>query len=365
MEKTKGLDAFRKQIETIATHGVLSMSIALGLKLKLFDALAKVASEEEPKSARDVADAAGMKERYVQEWLNTMACASIIEMTESGDKYWIPKERINDLSSSNPHAMVAHQLFLPIFGRVFDQICQVFEKSGPLGMEYESYTDFYRVMDKVSHAKHQANLIGEFLPLTGLTDKLKSGATVLDVGCGSGFHIFHLAENFPNSNFTGVDVSLDAVISATQGLSTEGKGLHNAAFIQKDARQLSEEWTEKFDWVSIFDACHDQQRPDLALKEIHRVLKPGGVFTMLEINGTSNPHTDQQEIGLLSAYLYGVSMFHCLPVGSNSKDALCLGTMWGTKRAAEMLEAAGFTDIQVIPTPFFAINVLYLCKKAM
>lgn len=189
------------------------------------------------------------------------------------------------------------------------------------GMKYESYTDFYRIMDEVSHAKHKACLIKDFLPLTGMTDKLKSGATALDVGCGSGFHIFQFgnnfilgdifrrflivnlkrhfyllkigslkaifhismhsyllsqiirwcikcelliaAEHFPNTNFTGIDVSLDAVKAATQNLSTEGKGLHNAAFIQMDARKLSDDWTEKFDWVSIFDACHDQQRPDL------------------------------------------------------------------------------------------------------
>lgn len=62
-----------------------------------------------------------------------MACASIIDMTESGDMYWIPEERINDVTSSNPHAMVAYQLYLPILGRVFDQLCQVFQKNGPLG----------------------------------------------------------------------------------------------------------------------------------------------------------------------------------------------------------------------------------------
>jgi hypothetical protein len=63
MEKTEKLDAFRKEIETIAAHGVLSMSIALGYKLNLFDALAKVASEKDPKTAKEIADAADMKER--------------------------------------------------------------------------------------------------------------------------------------------------------------------------------------------------------------------------------------------------------------------------------------------------------------
>lgn len=65
MEKAEKLSAFRKQMETIAAHGIISLSVALGHKLKLFDALAKVSSEKAPAVAKDVADAAGMKERLL------------------------------------------------------------------------------------------------------------------------------------------------------------------------------------------------------------------------------------------------------------------------------------------------------------
>jgi hypothetical protein len=63
MENTEKTAVWRKQLETIAAHGVLSMSIALGYKLHLFDALAQVASENDPKSAKEVADVADLKER--------------------------------------------------------------------------------------------------------------------------------------------------------------------------------------------------------------------------------------------------------------------------------------------------------------
>ena len=87
--------------------------------------------------------------------------------------------------------------------------------------------------------------------------------------------------------------------------------------MQMNAQKLNADWTDSFDWVTIHDACHDQTRPDLSLKEIHRVLKPDGVFSMLEIKGTSNVCADKQKDASGSAFFYAVSMFHCLAVGSN------------------------------------------------
>uniref|UniRef100_A0A0K0DFN5 Methyltranfer_dom domain-containing protein n=1 Tax=Angiostrongylus cantonensis TaxID=6313 RepID=A0A0K0DFN5_ANGCA len=172
-----------------------------------------------------------------------------------------------------------------------------------------------------------------------------------------------IAENYPKSNFSGIDITLDAVHLANQQRKENGQTFDNLAFIQMDAGHMDADWTDKFDLVTIFDACHDQMRPDLCLKEVYRVLKPGGVFGMLEVNGSSNVFTDRNEIGPLAAQMYSCSMFHCLPVGSNSPDALGLGAMWGKERALKLIKEAGFTDISVVPTPQFVINILYVCKK--
>ncbi|KAK6759019.1 hypothetical protein RB195_016317 [Necator americanus] len=84
---------------------------------------------------------------------------------------------------------------------------------------------------------------------------------------------------------------------------------------------------------------------------------------MLEVDSTSNVFKDKQEKGITAAQMYGSSMFHCLPVGSNSEDALALGAMWGRERAVKMLEDAGFSNITVKSTPQFEQNVLYVCSK--
>ncbi|VDK62435.1 unnamed protein product [Cylicostephanus goldi] len=51
-----------------------------------------------------------------------------------------------------------------------------------------------------------------------------------------------------------------------------GETYDNLAFMQMDGRKLSGDWTDKFDLVIIFDACHDQTRPDLVGKHIVFIL---------------------------------------------------------------------------------------------
>jgi hypothetical protein len=63
MADEKKIEDFREQMETIAAHGVLSLAIAFGYKLQLFDSLAKISNELSPKTAKQLADSAGMKER--------------------------------------------------------------------------------------------------------------------------------------------------------------------------------------------------------------------------------------------------------------------------------------------------------------
>ncbi|CEF68728.1 Winged helix-turn-helix DNA-binding domain and Methyltransferase domain-containing protein [Strongyloides ratti] len=357
---------FGDQLAMMASMSMVSMSIALALELKMFPILGSISSEKCPATAEEVALKGNYKPRYIQELLSALACGNIIEVTNCGKKFWITEDKKPYLV--NPTSTPAMTIFpeIPIFGKVFNEIKEVCKKDGPLGMQYSSYENFYANMSAFSESLHKEHLKPNIVPLSEMDKKLESKEKVecLDVGCGDGFHVIELAHHYPNATFTGVDVTKNAIEIAEQKLKQQNnKNLKNAVFINMNAANLKEEWTNKFDWITIFDACHDQCRPDLALKEIHRCLKPDGVFSMIEIKGSSNCCTDKKINPVGSALLYGISLFHCLPVGNSTKDALGLGAMWGQERALKMLKEAGFSKIEIVPTPFFPINIMYKCRK--
>ncbi|GMR59871.1 hypothetical protein PMAYCL1PPCAC_30066, partial [Pristionchus mayeri] len=342
--------------------GMITPTIALGKKLGLFEALAEVASESSPADAKTIAEKAGCKERYVREWLAVLSCAGFIEVTPD-EKFWLTHEAKHEFSGMN-NFVVAQMSFLPSVVKTFTELTEAFKKEGPYGLEYSQFSDFYSSMDIMTRVMHDAHLISKYFPLIGMSERLEAGnLRVLDVGCGSGYHALKMAATYPKCEMHGADISEPAIEMANKSLKEEG--LKNLTFHVEDAGKMPDAWTNSFDFITIFDACHDQMRPDLCLKEIYRMLKPGGIFAMLEVRGTSNIHSDKEKQGPLAAVFYASSMFHCLPVGSNREDALCMGAMWGEKRARKLIQDAGFKceNVKVVEPKFFPINIVYLCTK--
>lgn len=64
-------------------------------------------------------------------------------------------------------------------------------------MPYEAYGDFHKIMKEAAEAMHDKHILSDFMPLTGLVDKLSAspGLQVLDVGCGAGYHACLLGQS--------------------------------------------------------------------------------------------------------------------------------------------------------------------------
>jgi SAM-dependent methyltransferase len=138
-------------------------------------------------------------------------------------------------------------------------------------------------------------------------------------------------------------------------------GLSNIVYKEIDASKIygSKKFSRQFDYICAFDSIHDQSHPLEVLQGIRYMLAPGGVFSMIDIKAFSNPADNMDHP--LGAFLYTVSLMHCMPVGLND-NGTGLGMMWGREKAEAMLRAAGFEHIEIIEMEHDPFNLHYFCR---
>lgn len=176
------------------------------------------------------------------------------------------------------------------------------------------------------------------------------------MGCGQGRAVQLLAAAFPRSRFVGFDFSADAMAHAAAEAASAG--LTNARFEQRDAADL--QITAAFDFVTSFDAIHDQAHPERMLEGIFAALRPGGVYLCVKPKASSHLHENLTHP--MGAFMYGVSTMHCMTV-SLAYGGEGLGAVWGEQLARERLHAAGFGDTTVTTMAFDRMNNYFISHK--
>ena len=344
--------AFADRMLNILNDGALALMTSMGHRTGLFDVMGNLP----PSTTDQIASAAGLNERYVREWLGAMVTGGFVEYDPSHANYRLPPEHAASLTrSATPDNIAAFAQYIPLMGTVEDQVVACFKNGG--GVPYSAFGRFHEVMAEDSGQTVVAALMGAILPLVpGLIDALNRGIEVLDVGCGAGRALNLMAEAFPNSKFTGFDISEQAL--ATGRAAAQEKGLTNLRFEVRDVTALDA--FEQYQLITAFDAIHDQVQPDKVLQEIAKALHPDGTFLMQDIAASSQVHNNiDHPVGPL---LYTLSCMHCMTV-SLAENGAGLGTMWGEELARAMLKEAGFTKIEVEKLPHDFQNVYYIIKK--
>lgn len=331
----------------------IALLLSIGHQTKLFDTLAALP----PATSAQIADAAGLNERYVREWLDGVVCGGIVDYDATAQTYALPGHRAAALTrAAGPDNLARVAQFIPLLGEVEQKVIDCFVNGG--GLSYAEYPRFHTLMAEDSGEVFDAALVDVILPMVdGLPERLGSGADVADFGCGSGHAVNVMAGAFPASRFTGVDFSEEGVAA---GAGEAGRlQLDNATFVVADVARYGA--AEAFDVVTAFDAIHDQAHPKAVLANIHRVLRPGGTFLMVDIKSSSRV---EDNIGKpFAPYLYTVSTMHCMSV-SLGLDGDGLGTCWGRERATAMLADAGFGDVEVREIDSDPINFYYVAHKS-
>jgi SAM-dependent methyltransferase len=330
----------------------LAILLSIGHQTKLFDTLAELP----PATSAKIADAAGLTERYVREWLGGVVAGRIVDYDPAAQTYSLPRHRAAVLTrAAGPDNLSRVAQFIPLLAEVEQKVIGCFRTGG--GLAYSEYPRFHTLMAEESGEVFDAALVDVILPMAeGLPDRLRAGAELADIGCGSGHAINVMAQAFPAGRFTGIDFSEEGL--AAGRAESERLGLTNTTFAQHDVAAL--DIADAYDVITAFDAIHDQAHPAQVLANIYRALRPGGVFLMVDIKASSRL---EDNIGVpFASYLYTVSTMHCMSV-SLGLEGDGLGTVWGRQLATSMLADAGFGDLQVREIESDPINFYYVARK--
>jgi 2-polyprenyl-3-methyl-5-hydroxy-6-metoxy-1,4-benzoquinol methylase len=339
-EYTTGADVFAGRIARTLNDGFTTLMISIGHRTGLFDVLAALP----PATSRDIADAAGLSERYVREWLAALTSSRIIEFDPTTATYLLPVEYAAVLTrSAGANNLASSAELVSVLGGVEDFVVAAFRGGG--GLTRPAYS---RLLDVQSESQRRiidrsyVDAVVDLVP--GLRQRLHDGAAVLDAGCGQGILLNAMAWMFPRSLFRGCDLSEEAIERAREQAGDER--LPNVRYDVADMASLDE--SDRFDLVLAFESVHEQPFPRHVLRNIAVSLRANGVFLMKEPAASTQLARNVDHP--FAPMLYALSTMHAVPLAL-AQGGEALGLMWGEEKARRMLVEAGFVKLRVEKLP--------------
>jgi len=342
-------EAFAARMGEAINRSALVLMTSVGHRTGLFDQMATMG----PSGSSEIAAGAGLDERYVREWLGAMVTGGVVAYDPEAGRYVLPAEHAAWLTrAASPNNLAVSAQWVPLLARSEAEVIERFRHGG--GTCYHHYHGFHEAMAEESAQTAVLPLFDAILPLVpGMPGRLEHGIDVLDAGCGSGRVLLAMAAKFPRSRFVGYDLCPEALEA---GRREAGRlGLANIRFEARDLTAYDEPGA--FDFVTTFDAVHDQKDPAGLLRGLARALRPGGAYLMQDIGGSS--HLERNLDHPLGTFLYTISCMHCMAV-SLGQGGAGLGAMWGVELAERMLREAGFTRITVRRLPHDPVNAYFV-----
>jgi 2-polyprenyl-3-methyl-5-hydroxy-6-metoxy-1,4-benzoquinol methylase len=311
----------------------------LGDRLGLFKELAG----RGPATPGELAERADVNERYAAEWLLGLTSAGYLEYDQASGRYSLPPEHAAALADEGGAFFVGGALeMLPEMIRPIDELAVAFRSGG--GVAQASFDPrLWEGMERFTATWFENHLVQEWIPaMPRVQAALEAGATLADVGCGSGRAIIKLAKAFPAASFVGFDAFEGQVERARR--SVADAGLSDRVRIEQ--LDVANGLPGRFELITTFDVVHDAVDPRGLLKAIRESLTDDGTYVMLEINTADDPHDN---VGPAATMFYGASVFYCMTT-SLAHGGEGLGTHGMPEvRVRELCREAGFGNVRRIP----------------
>src|SRR5689334_7995508 len=337
------LEAFVGQAVTDMGAAISGLLLHIGDRLGLYKAMAGAG----PITSATLAHRTGTAERYVREWLGNQAAGGYVVHHPADGTYELPPEQ----------AMVVAKEDSPVFlGGAFETIVSCYA-------DHDVFVNAFRTGAGVGWHEHDdrlfsgvlrffrpgyaAHLVEQWLPtLDGVVDKLRSGASVADVGCGFGASTIIMAQAFERSSFAGFDIhqpSIDAAREAADRLGVSRR-------VRFDIAPAKDLPGHGYDLVCLFDTLHDMGDPVGGARRIRQALAPDGTLLLVEPAAGDAVEDNLNPVGRA---FYGLSTVICTTGSLDQEVGLGLGAQAGERRLGEVLREAGFSRVRrATQTPF-------------
>jgi 2-polyprenyl-3-methyl-5-hydroxy-6-metoxy-1,4-benzoquinol methylase len=308
--------------------------------------LYRVVGERGAVSSAELAEAAGVNERYAREWLEGQAAAGLLEAEEDEvRRFRLPaghEETLLDVSSLNYAAPMARAIVAAI--RPIDALLGAIRNGG--GIPYADYgEDLHEAQAAFTRPMFERLLGSEWLPsIPTLHERLSTDppARVADVACGQGRSSIEIARAYPKVVVDGIDSDEASIDRAREHLAVSG--LDGRVSFQ--ARDAAGGLTGPYDLITIFEALHDMSYPVDVLRAARGALSDDGVVMIGDERTEDEFTAPASEVERL---YYGFSLFHCLPVGMVGEGAAGTGTVIRQATVRRYAAEAGFASCDLLP----------------
>jgi SAM-dependent methyltransferase len=333
------------KLEGAVTSGMVHLGDQLGLYAAMKSA-APLTTGNWPNCRLD--------ERWVREWAYNQAAAKLIEVDEQ-ERFSLSAEAAAVLATPD-HPAFGMGMFhrLPELMQSLVRVRDSFVTG--LGHDYDSHGAEGAVgIERSFEPWSNAFLIPTVLPaLDDVVDRLTTGASVVDIGCGAGSAVLLMAAAFPKSTFVGYDISHFALARAIE--KQRAAGVTNATFC--DPRDSPPPMDHSIDVVTTFDCLHDMTHPQQMMERDPLGHRRGRHLAAGRHQGARHVRTERAK-NPMASLMYGISVLSCMSSALSEPDGAGLGTLGlSATKAREMAEHAGFTRFRKLDVDH-SVNAFY------
>ncbi|MPZ97977.1 MAG: methyltransferase domain-containing protein [Dehalococcoidia bacterium] len=331
---------------TVAAAEVLMLYV--GERLGLYRALA----DGGPATSTELAQRAGIHERYAREWLEQQATAGTLEVPEP-----------NADPGQRRYAFPAAHAEVLLDGDSLNFLGPVARLVVGASLQIPALIEAYRTGEGVPMAQYgpdmvtgQADLnrplflgplVTEWLPsIVDVHERLSSSAEprVADIAAGGAWSSIGIARAYERVRVDAFDLDPASVALAERNIREQGLADRVTVHLQ-DATDAT--LVGRYDLVTILEALHDMSRPVDALRTARRLIGEGGAVVIMDERTAEEFEPATQDP--VERFLYAVSMLACLPMSMAEQPSAATGTVIRPATVDRYAREAGFERVEVLP----------------